>query len=51
MNELFQVMLEYLLDEDKENTIYTLRELADDLEEGAELTSEEVIDILQSTLQ
>lgn len=48
MEELFQAMLEYLIAEDRENAIYTLRELADSLEEGDSITAEEVIDVISN---
>ena len=48
MDEIFQAMLYYFLDEDKENAIYTLRELADGLEEGETLTADEVGEILST---
>jgi len=46
LEELLQVMLEYLLDEDRDNAIYALRELADGLEEGGTLSEEQVAEVL-----
>lgn len=43
---LLQVLLENLYDCDREEAIFNLRTLADELEEGAELTSDMVENVL-----
>lgn len=50
MDNLFQNMLESLMDGDTISAIYQLRALADELENGESLTEEDIVFILQATL-